>query len=169
MTRAPDLVEPVIAFRTWRVIDGELASPYLPQRWDAGVAVARCHRGDPGRFRHADELLAFEHLSPDPQCRCGIHAYLEPRAAVAGVDFRRVLGIVAVWGHVELHPGGLRAQFAQIRALGASPGWSSWHRADVAAIALRLEVPLLEEQALEAAAPEFGSPLPAQLRSPRAS
>jgi hypothetical protein len=168
VTRAPDLVEPVVAFRTWRVADGELVSPYLPERWSAGTVEARCVRGDPQRFRHAGELLASEHVSPHPACRCGIHAYLEPRSAVAGVDFRRVLGIVAVWGLVELHPEGLRAQFAQVRALGASAGWSSWHRRDVEAIAERLGVPVLPEEALAAAVAEFGSPVPARLRDPAA-
>jgi hypothetical protein len=141
LTPAPDLVEPVVAFRCWRVLDGELVSPFVPERWDGGVATARCHPG-------SDGSLPFEHASPHPDCRCGIHAYLEPRSAVPTVDFRRVLGIVAVWGRMEMHPGGVRAEFAQIEALGASPGWSSWHRADVAAIAERLEIALVDEPAL---------------------
>jgi hypothetical protein len=168
VTRAPDLVEPVVAFRTWRVERGELVSPYLPERWGAGVVEARCVRGDPQRFRHGDDLLATEHVSPHPACRCGIHAYLDPRSAVAGTDFRRVLGIVVVWGVVELHPAGLRAQFARVRALGASPDWSGWHRRDVEKIAERLGVPVLPESALAAAATEFGSPVPAELRGPAA-
>jgi hypothetical protein len=164
VTRAPDLVEPVVAFRTWRVADGALVSPYLPARWDGGVAEARCVRGDPDRFRHVSGLLADEHVSPHPACRCGIHAYLEPRSAVAGIDFRRVLGLVAVWGLVELHPEGLRAQFARVVALGASPAWSGWQRRDVEAIAARLGVPLLAEDALGPAASEFGSPVPERMR-----
>jgi hypothetical protein len=164
VTRAPDLVEPVVAFRTWRVADGALVSPYLPEHWGAAVVEARCLRGDPERFRHGGELLATPHVSPHPACRCGIHAYLEPRSAVAGIDFRRVLGIVVVWGVVELHPEGLRAQFARIRALGTSQSWSSWHRRDVEAIAERLGVPLVPEAALAAASAEFGSPVPGRLR-----
>jgi hypothetical protein len=166
VTRAPDLAEPVIAFRTWRALEGALLSPYLPQRWDAGVAVARCEHGEAGLFRHTDALLREEHTSPDPRCRCGIHAYLEPRSALAGVDYRRVLGIVAVWGLVEVHPEGLRAQFAQVRALGASPAWSGWRHREVADIAAELDVPLVPEESLPASAIEFGSPLPVQLRRP---
>jgi hypothetical protein len=168
VTRAPDLVEPVVAFRTWRVAEGELTSPYLPQRWGPGPVEARCVRGDPDRFRHAADLLTAEHVSPHPACRCGIHAYLRPRSAVAGIDFRRVLGIVVVWGLVELHPEGLRAQFAQVRALGASKSWSGRQWAEVEAIARRFGVPLLAEEALEAAAVEFGSPVPSALRGPAA-
>jgi hypothetical protein len=166
VTRAPDLVEPVIAFRSWRVDDGALVSPYVAQRWDDGTAVARCDRGAAARLRDAGELLDVPHESPHPHCRCGLHAYFEPRSAVPGVDFRRVLGIVAVWGRVELHPAGLRAQFARVRALGIAPGWSGWRRAEVAAIAERLRVPLVEERALEAAATEYGSPVPERLRRP---
>jgi hypothetical protein len=168
VTGAPDLVEPVVAFRTWRVAEGELVSPYLPERWDGGVVEARCVRGDASRFRHAGELLRREHVSPHPACRCGIHAYLRPRSAVAGIDFRRVLGIVVVWGRVELHAEGLRAQFAQVRALGSSPAWSGWQRGEVEAIARHLGVPLLADDALEAAAGEFGSPMPGALRGPAA-
>jgi hypothetical protein len=169
VTRAPDLVEPVIAFRSWRAVGGVLLSPYIDRRWDGDVAEAHCHRGEPGRFRHAEALLDEEHVSPHPRCLCGIHAYLDPRSAVADIDFRRVLGIVAVWGNIELHPRGLRAQFAQIRALATSPAWSGWHHGDVVAIAARLGVPLVPEERLAAVAPEFGSPVPAQLRGSSAA
>jgi hypothetical protein len=171
VTRAPDLFEPVIAFRSWRVVDGELVSPHVPQRWDEGVAVARCERLDPGASASAarGEPLPFEHEAPHPDCHCGIHAYFEPRLAVPAVDFRRVLGIVVVWGRLEVHPGGVRAQFARVQALGSSSSWSSWHRADVAAIGARLGVPVVDEEALAAAAPDYGSPLPAALRQHHAA
>lgn len=146
--RAPDVLEPIIAFRTWRVAAGELRSPFVPQRWDGGVVTAHCHRGDPVPFRWAADLLPFEHASPHPGCRCGIHAYFEPRSAVSGVDFRRVLGIVAVWGRMEIHAEGVRAEFATIEALGVSPAWSSWHRDAVAGIADALDVALVDEDAL---------------------
>jgi hypothetical protein len=149
VTRAPDLIEPVVAFRTWRVVDSELASPYLGLRWGAGVVEAQCaERGDG---------------APHPGCRCGIHAYLEPRSALPEVDHRRVTGLVAGWGRLEVHPGGVRAQFARVQALGSCAGWSSWHRAAVVGIADRLGVPLLDERALAAAASDYGSPLPVAL------
>lgn len=152
MTRAPDLVEPVVAFRSWRLVDGSLTSPYVHERWEGGVVVARCPQQGAG------------HEAPAPGCRCGIHAYFEPRSAVPVVDARRVPGIVAVWGRLEVHPQGVRAQYAQIRALATSPAWSSWHRDGVAAVAERLEVALVPEEALAATALEYGSPLPAVLR-----
>ena len=40
MTAPPDLVEPVVAFRAWRVVDGALLSPYIPCRWDGPVMHA---------------------------------------------------------------------------------------------------------------------------------
>jgi hypothetical protein len=164
VTRAPDLVEPVIAFRGWRVVDGCLVSPYLGQRWEGGSVVAGCERGSRDGLRHQQDLVPFEHVSPHPDCRCGIHAYFEPRSAVPDVDFRHVLGIVAVWGRVEVHPGGVRAEFARVQALAASPAWSSWHRADVTGVAARLGVPVVDEKTLAAVAGEYGSPMPAALR-----
>jgi hypothetical protein len=162
---APDLVEPVVAYHSWRVVDGELVSPFVRERWDGGVATARCVRGG---ARARGEILSVEHASPHPDCRCGIHAYFEPRSAVSDVDFRRVLGVVAVWGRMEMHPEGVRAEFAQIQALGDSPGWSSWHRADVAAIAERLEIPLVDEESLAAIARETGGrPVVPAPREPR--
>jgi hypothetical protein len=167
VTHAPDLVEPVIAFRSWRVVDGELVSPFVDERWGAEIVVARCHRGSAETFRYADELLPYEHVSPHPDCRCGIHAYFEPRSAVSGVDYRGVLGLAAMWGRIEVHPAGLRAQYARVQALGSSPSWSGRQRAAVIAIADRLQLPLIDEQALPVAATDFGSPLPASLRRPR--
>jgi hypothetical protein len=160
VTQAPDLLQPVIAFRAWRVVEGELVSPYLGQRWDDGTVVASCERARlDGR-----ESAPTAHAAPHRDCGCGIHAYFEPRCAVPDVDFRRVLGIVAVWGRLEVHPEGVRAEFARIQALGASRGWSSWHRADVEAVAARLQVPLLQESALGAAAADYGASLPDSLR-----
>jgi hypothetical protein len=164
VTQAPDLIEPVVAFRGWRVEDGALVSPLVPVRWEDGTAVARCRRAELERGGEGPSPPGAGHEAPHPGCGCGIHAYFEPRAAVPEIDFRRVLGIVAVWGRVEVHPRGVRAQFARVQALGASGSWSGWHREEVARIAARLGVPLMDEEALEASAPEFGSPCPEELR-----
>jgi hypothetical protein len=164
VTHSPDLIDPVIAFRSWRVVDGELVSPFVEQRWGAEVVVARCHRGSADTFRYADDVLPYEHSSPHPDCRCGIHAYFEPRSAVSGVDYRGVLGLAALWGRIEVHPAGLRAQYARVQALGSSPSWSGLQRGAVVAIAERLQLPLIDEQALRTVAPDFGSPLPPSLR-----
>ena len=72
------------------------------------------------------------------------------RDGVAGVE-----GIVAVWGRVESHRDGLRAQHARVCALGRRPG--------AEAIAGCLGVDLLETGELEAAAGAYGAPLPASL------
>ena len=39
---APDLIEPIVAFRSWRVVDGRLRSVYLPSYWTDREIVARC-------------------------------------------------------------------------------------------------------------------------------
>ena len=156
---APDLLEAVIAFRGWRVADGALLSPLAEERW-TGVLRARCRPElrSPGAPDHPPDQ------APHPDCRCGLHAYHAPRSAVPAADFRGVVGIVAVWGRLEVHPEGVRAEVAQVRALGLSPRWSSWQRAAVREVARELDVPLVDEAALAATAGEFGAPLPVGLR-----
>jgi hypothetical protein len=158
-SEAPDLHEAVIAFRGWRVADGALLSPHAEERW-TGVVRARCRPELrlPGAPQHPPDH------APHPGCRCGLHAYHAPRSVVPAADFRGVLGIVAVWGRLEVHPDGVRAEVAQVRALGVSPRWSSWQRAAVREVAVDLDVPLVDDAALAATASEFGAPLPVGLR-----
>jgi hypothetical protein len=66
-----------------------------------------------------------------------------------------VEGIVSVWGRIESHRDGLRAQHARVCALGRRPG------AD--AIAARLGVEVVDTDDLSAAAAAYGAPLPASL------
>jgi len=40
---APDLIEAVVAFRAWRVVDGALLSPFIPCRWEGPVMHAECY------------------------------------------------------------------------------------------------------------------------------
>ena len=37
---APDLVQPVIGYRLWRLGDDGLFSPYVEERWERGVQTA---------------------------------------------------------------------------------------------------------------------------------
>src|SRR5436190_1880269 len=100
---APDLIEPVSAFRNWRLVDGVLRSPYAPVAWPEPVMCARC--------------LVASHAAPAAGCDCGVSAYLEPQTRFPTVDFRGVTGIVTLWGHVEVHPGHVRAEYARVEAL----------------------------------------------------
>jgi hypothetical protein len=144
---APDLIEPLTAFRRWRVVDGRLRSPYLPVFWDEPVMAARCH--------HA-------HSAPDPSCGCGIHAYLEPELDFPAVDYRGVSGIVTLRGKVTVGADGMRAEAARVEALGIYSRSSRRHKRDIAAIADRLGVDLVDLDDLTQAARGYGRPLDSQ-------
>jgi hypothetical protein len=66
-----------------------------------------------------------------------------------------VEGIVTVWGRIEAHRGGLRAEHARVCALARRPG--------VDAIARELGVDVVERDELEEAAARYGVPLPPAL------
>src|SRR4051812_43114604 len=71
VTAAPDLVQPVVAFRAWRVVDEDLLSPYIPCRWDGPVMHAECYPANRALL-FGRGWLAEPHDPPHPECRCGI-------------------------------------------------------------------------------------------------
>jgi hypothetical protein len=120
--RAPDFIEPIDAWRVWRVIerDGELALASVVKRtiWPVGEpVVAECLRARP-----FGSLLRRSHAAPDPTCDCGIYAaelervfdYLNDSLPEARA---RVLGRVALWGSVIECEHGVRASRAYPLAL----------------------------------------------------
>ena len=151
---APDLVAPVIAFRAWRVVDGQLLSPYIPCRWEGPVMHAECYPANRA-LQFGRGWLDAPHDPPHPSCQCGIYAYHRPGAQAYYGEFDWVEGIVSVWGRIEVHHDGLRAEHARVLALARRPG--------AEAIAARLGVDLVERDDLEAAAARYGAPLPASL------
>jgi hypothetical protein len=157
---APDLIEPLTAFRCWRVIDGRLRSPYLPAFWDERLLVARCHSEATGA---GAGLLP--HSPPITSCDCGIHAYPEPNIEFPTVDYRGVSGIVTLRGRVLVGPRGMRAELARLEALGFYSRWSRRQKREVSAIADRLEVDLVDLDDLANAAPDYGRPLDPELLS----
>ena len=117
MAEPPLLVGPLYGLRTWAVVgppgDERLAGPQRRTPWPDGGAWldATCER-------------AAEHVAPEHDCVCGIHA-LHPDAANA----RRVLsvrrevpGIVECDGPVEVHAQGFRARRGRPHALVLLPG-----------------------------------------------
>jgi hypothetical protein len=153
----PDLIEPLIGYRQWRLRDDALWSPYFDMPWQRGVNTARC--AAPG---------APAHGAPAHACTCGIHAFYRPcpRLASATADF--VAGAIVVWGAVEMHPTGLRAQHAMVVAL-ALPLASRAKRRRVQEAARTLEVPAVPTHRLAAAARECGRPVGRALAPARAA
>ena len=64
----PDLVEPVIGFRQWRLCDGELWSAFADWRWTRGTNTARCIAAD---ATHSED-------APVSACTCGLYAWYTP-------------------------------------------------------------------------------------------
>ena len=161
-SRAPDLIEPVTGFRRWRLVGERLTSPFIPLRWDEAVAHARCYPANRSLL-FGDGWLDKPHRAPDPDCRCGIYAWHELPSPGPVPDPDRVFGVVALWGRIEVHADGMRAQHARIAALGRPFSMGSSQAARLDAIAAALGVALVDEAELRRVALEHGSPLPAAL------
>ena len=162
MSAAPDLIEAVVGFRKWRVVRDHLTSPYIPLRWDEPVVHARCYP--------ANRSLLFgrgwvdePHDAPHPDCRCGVYAWHALPSPGPVPDPGRAFGVVVLWGRLEVHEDGIRAEHAAIRTLGFSPRLGAGYRRTMEAIAARLGVELVEEPNLPAAALRHGAPLPEAL------
>ena len=149
----PDLIEPVVGFRQWRLVGDGLSSIACDDRWPEPTLTARCLTGS-----HPQEP------APASACSCGVHAWYEPCPRTASAPHRSyVAGVVVRWGAIELHVSGMRAERCRIVAL-ALP-LSRWGKRDrVVAVAGRLGVPAVRHRDLRATAAAHGAPIPAGLR-----
>ena len=145
MTDAPDLIEALVGFRNWRLIEGTLTSPHTRVSWHEPLLCARCLR-EP----------AF-HRAPEHGCDCGVSAYHQPQLDFSAVDFRGVSGIVTLWGRVEVHPDRMRAEFARVEALATYRHWSRRQHHAVAAVAAQLGADLVDVREQAEAAEHYGA------------
>lgn len=110
----PDLIEPIVAWRLWRIAGGgSLESVGLPLRWPEQEAVsAICPFGP---------YHASSHEAPVWSCSCGLYGVKRPEALAGALGScgDLVLGLVSLWGRVIEAPHGYRAQFAAPRVLVA--------------------------------------------------
>jgi hypothetical protein len=148
---APDLVEPLIGYRHWRLEHGSLWSPFGEHRWTRGVNTARCALG----AGHLDR-------PPGRTCTCGLHAWYRPCPRLGYATADLVGGAVTVWGEVELHPTGLRAEHAAIVVLVLPLSHTSKRRR-VLDVADALEVDAVPSRQLTAAALQHGRPLASRM------
>jgi hypothetical protein len=149
---APDLIRAVIGFRQWRLRETELWSLHAEDRWDKGMLTARC--------------LGDHHDAPAPYkgCTCGYYAWYVPAPRMASAATSElVAGAVALWGKLELHPHGMRAQHAMVVALALPLSWGRKRRRIVGA-AEALEVPAVPARRLKKVALEHGDVLPKRMR-----
>jgi hypothetical protein len=156
---APDLFRPVVGFRKWRIVGEHLTSPYIPLRWEDPVVHARCYPANRSLL-FGQGWLDAPHEAPHPACRCGVYAWHSLPASGPVPDPDRAFGVVALWGRVEVHEDGMRAEHAAIKALAYSPRLGAVHRQTLSRIARRLDVDLVEESRLVGAASGYGEPLP---------
>jgi hypothetical protein len=155
VSAAPDLIEPVAAFRAWRVIDERLLSPYIPCRWEGPVMHAECYPANRALL-FGRGWLDTPHEPPHRDCQCGIYAYHRPGMQAYYGEWEWVEGVVSLWGRIEAHRDGLRAQHARVCALARKPG-------AVERIAARLGVELVDRAELPETFTRFGAPLPPAL------
>ena len=152
-----DLIEPLVGYREWVLIGDELLSPLARTPWDAGPVRAQCLascREAGGLWR---QPAAHEGPAPDPGCVCGIYALFEPPRRPGRERLAVARGAVVLWGRIELHQRGMRAEYARIVTL-ALP--SSRNAADaVTRAAERLGVEAVRAKDLREAALAHGSPL----------
>jgi hypothetical protein len=152
---APDLIHAVIGFRQWRLRDGELWSLHAEDRWGKGLLTAHCLGED-----------AHDDPAPHNGCTCGFYAWYAPTprtASAATPDL--VAGAVALWGRLELHAQGMRAQHAMVVALALPLSWGAKRRR-LLDVAGALEVTAVPARRLKRAALEHGDVIPRSMRPP---
>ncbi|MGO9885999.1 MAG: hypothetical protein ACLPV4_23635 [Solirubrobacteraceae bacterium] len=151
---APDLITAVIGFRQWRLRGTELWPLRANDRWLRGVQTAHCDR-------------AIDHgPAPAKGCSCGIHAwYLPPPRGASAATTDLVAGAVALWGTIELHAHGMRAQYAMVVAL-ALPFSRGDKRRRIIAAAAALEVRAVPARKLQTEALEHGELIPGWMIPP---
>lgn len=176
---------PVVGFRSWLpTTDFKLGIGHSPRlaamnhqygRWMPGVNVAECHAKtySPGAgfftfsyepsepVKHA----TFE-TAPDPDCTCGFYVLTDLdkvpwRWTYGSTEQIGFVGAIVGWGRVIQHGDeGWRAEKVQVIAL-LDAKWSDEHTAKTHELAEAYGVPVLERNALELLAREYGDPLPA--------
>ena len=154
---APTPTRPIIGYREWVQVGDELLSPLARTPWDAEPMQAECLpdcRGARGLWRTASGHAG---PAPDPGCVCGIYALFTPHRPRGRERLALVRGAVVLWGRIELHQRGMRAEFARIVAL-ALPS-SRKHARAVAQIAELLDVEAVPARDLPVAALAYGEPL----------
>jgi hypothetical protein len=156
---APDLLSPVIGFRSWRIANGRLQSPYIPCRWEGRVMRAACYDANRVLVR-GEGWLDEPHCSPHPDCRCGIYAYHRPGPRSYDGERWWCEGVIAAWGRVEVHADGLRAEYARVEALGIPDVGDPRVAPAVEAIGAQLGVPVMPAGDLPQFAQRLGGLVP---------
>jgi hypothetical protein len=160
---APDLVAPVVAFRSWRLAGDQLVSPFIPCRWSGRVMHATCYDANRTLTRGVG-WLDSPHDSPHEACQCGIYAYHSPGPRSWFGEAYWCEGVVSAWGRIVVHPDGFRAEHAQVEAVAVPDGLDLLGPRQVRAAAERLGVPVVPHGELPTFAEGLGGGVPSSLR-----
>jgi hypothetical protein len=130
--RAPDLAEPIVGWRYWRLDRGHRRLSSLTghtQEWPpnrAFTAICRYARRDPSdfRYRYAGGGEPSHHDAPAEGCTCGVHAARDLKNLRARMLFGlglMVVGEVSLWGKVIPGTRGVPVEVVAYREVAASP------------------------------------------------
>jgi hypothetical protein len=154
---APTETRPIVGYREWVLVGDEILSPLARTPWEAGPMHAECLPSCRGAFGLWRTASAHPGPAPDPGCVCGIYALFTPGRPAGRERLALVRGAVVVWGRIELHQRGMRAEFARIVTL-ALPA-SRRHADAVARVAELLDVEAVRARDLPVAVLAYGEPL----------
>lgn len=102
-----------IGYRSWSVKDdGTLQSQNEHYDWPVGDIEAVCH---PPSGIGSNRIRSDKHMVPNPDCECGLYAYYKIRPD--RVRYGELMGVILVWGDLQLHQERMRAQFARIAGI----------------------------------------------------
>lgn len=160
---APDLIQPVVGFRKWLLVGDELLSPLARTPWDGAPMQAQCLPRPSWVGRNWHLVPPHSGPAPDPACACGIYALFAPHRPWGPRGPSLVPGAVVLWGRIEVHDGGMRAECARIVALALPSFYSPSGMAAVRRVAERLRIEAVPARRLQAAAQRHGRPLPPAL------
>jgi hypothetical protein len=166
--REPVRAVPLLAYRAFRAdAYARLRAWNLSYAWSPGVNRARC-------------VTCNSHRAPVHNCECGLYGRFGSAHVPEFDDYPRqekhtgfvyVLGAVALWGQVEVHADGARAEYAAIVAV-ARPDAAALrddpeadaYLALLDRVADRYDVPLVPRASLEFEALRWGDPVTPDLK-----
>jgi hypothetical protein len=151
---APDLIRAVIGFRQWRLRRRRALVAARRRALGRGLQTARC----PGEDAHDGRRRRTA-------ARAGSTRGTRRPAHGSRGTSELVGGAVALWGQVELHAHGVRAQHAMIVAL-ALPLLVGRQAPAAVARGQRARGPAVPARKLKAAALEHGDVIPRRMRPP---
>jgi hypothetical protein len=168
---------PLVAYRVWQIRgtsvwpDGNLTyelrgiHPLCPAAWTDRRHEGYClSKPIHGRANRAHEYVPHDAAPPVATCTCGVSAYYEP-ISDTGDGWPIVAGVVSLSGRAIMHDVWLRAQSAQVEALGMNAAVNAEHRSAVEAAAHAWAVPLIELEELGAFGRQHGREVPCELRA----